>query len=365
MKINKICIIIILCLLLLSGCGFNSPFAQDNTDDLINSAQKESNDYYQQEEVAIEDAISENSYEAQSQLSLVSYPEWVFLSENYFDTEKIYSPIDHDYNLKSSQQDFIGDAANEFRFTWAAELDFQCNELLQILPAEQKAKFMKQQSAWQEYLDNDYFSSVVEDYQMGYGYTREYMLIAMDRIRTRTLEVLRIRYLLRESDDPLPDFYYSTPAKPLEIEDFFVSDGKNTIILDFPYIDFDIDMIEEEIENSYVGELYAGEFAYKVFFHKYADFDLYTSNTNYNTKNRGFDEYYITQISLKTPVYKTYRGIAIGASAEDLINTYGSGKELSDGENMVIVYSLKDMEMQFTVNDNTINGIDFVVIVAD
>jgi len=140
--------------------------------------------------------------------------------------------------------------------------------------------------------------------------------------------------------------------KPLTIEDFSVSDGENTIVLDFPYLDFNINLIEEEADNNYVGEINSGEFVYKVYFHNYLSFDLYTSNINYNIKNRDFDEYYITQITLKTPSFKTYRGINLGSNTEELVNLYGLGKESIVDGNTVMVYSLKDMEMQFTIDDN-------------
>ncbi len=95
--------------------------------------------------------------------------------------------------------------------------------------------------------------------------------------------------------------------KPMNEDDFIVSDGNNIINLDFPFKNFKINKKEKTIENNYVGETYLGEYIYKTYFHEYDDFDLYVSNLNYNVKNRNFDEYYITQITLKSSNFKTTR----------------------------------------------------------
>ena len=135
-------------------------------------------------------------------------------------------------------------------------------------------------------------------------------------------------------------------------KDFTVYDGeKNYITLDSPYEVFAIDAMEEA-DSSYVGEIYSGELVYKVYCHNYTDFDLYTSNMNYNFKNRGFDNYYITQITLKTSMFKTYRGIAVGSGVEDLMNAYGFGEEVIEDGNTNASYTFNDMKLQFTIDEN-------------
>jgi len=140
--------------------------------------------------------------------------------------------------------------------------------------------------------------------------------------------------------------------KPLEMEDFSVSDGENIISLDFPYIDFSMDLIEKEVDSNYVGEIFSGEYAYKFFCHEYDDFDLYISNINYDIKGRDFNEYFISQITLKTPAFKTKRGVEIGASAEDLAAIYGLGEELIEDGKTIAVYALNDMKIEFTIGEN-------------
>lgn len=140
--------------------------------------------------------------------------------------------------------------------------------------------------------------------------------------------------------------------KPLVYLDFSVSDSKNSIKLDTPYHEFKIDYPEEELDNYYVGETYLGEYVYKTYMHKYAEFDLYVSNTNYNLKNRNFDEYYITQITLSNSSFNTDRGITIGSKIEDINKFYGPGEKSTVDGKTVLIYTLNDMELSFTFDDN-------------
>ncbi len=140
--------------------------------------------------------------------------------------------------------------------------------------------------------------------------------------------------------------------KPLEASDFTITDGEISIKLDSPYKEFKIDMPEEKLDNNYVGETYSGEYIYKTYIHKFADFDLYVSNLNYNFKDRNFDEYYITQITLKNLNFVTLRGITIGSNVEDINNAYGPAeKSIIDGKT-ILIYKLNDMEMSFRIGEN-------------
>jgi hypothetical protein len=139
---------------------------------------------------------------------------------------------------------------------------------------------------------------------------------------------------------------------PLETEDFSVSDGTNIISLGFPYTDLKMDLVKKEIDNNYVGEIYFEEYTYKYYCHEYDDFDLYTSNINYNIKGNDFDEFYISQIDLKTPAFKTYRGVTIGSSAEELTSIYGLGEEIIEDGDATIVYALNNMKIEFGIDKN-------------
>ncbi|MCL1941746.1 MAG: hypothetical protein FWG09_07370 [Synergistaceae bacterium] len=140
----------------------------------------------------------------------------------------------------------------------------------------------------------------------------------------------------------------------LDAEDFTVNDGGvNYITLDSPFGSFTVEGMEET-DYSYVGNTFSGEFVYDHYCHEYKDFDLYASNMNYSFKSRGFDDYHITQITLKTPVFKTHRGIVVGSGAEDLMNAYGPGAEVIEGGDTEISYTFNDMKIEFTVGKNNI-----------
>lgn len=138
--------------------------------------------------------------------------------------------------------------------------------------------------------------------------------------------------------------------KILEEKDFTVTDGKDSISLDTSYKNFKIDKEEKKLDNNYVGEYVSGEYTYKNFVHEYEDFSIYVSNINYNFKNRNFDEYYITQITLKNSNFKTFRGIAIGSNIEDIQKLYGNGeKSIVDGITF-LNYRLNDKELSFILD---------------
>jgi len=121
------------------------------------------------------------------------YPEQIFLSENFNDATKVYSPIDHDYNLQLKEEKSIGGAASVFTDTWLQELNYQYNKCLNNIPGEYKDKFVKSQSSWKAYIDGDVYNGVSGD--EAYGDSNRWYLIHMDIIRARTIEIMRIEYL--------------------------------------------------------------------------------------------------------------------------------------------------------------------------
>jgi len=134
----------------------------------------------------------------QKTLNEMVYPEWICLSENFWLNFKIYSPIDHDYNKKRLKADFIDSFASEFAAIWRKEMDFQYNKCIENISEEYKEKFVNQQLAWEEYFHNDVFPEIAmydagDGITVGYGYVREAQLIYLDRIRSRTIEIMRIQ----------------------------------------------------------------------------------------------------------------------------------------------------------------------------
>ncbi|MTI47348.1 MAG: hypothetical protein FH761_05885 [Firmicutes bacterium] len=153
-------------------------------------------------------------------------------------------------------------------------------------------------------------------------------------------------------------------SKLISDEDFIVTDGKNTIVLDTPYKDFEISKEEIELQNNYVGEIPIGDYVYKYYIHKFEDFNIYVSNAYYDRKNRDFNEYFISQINLENNNFKTARGISLDSTYDDIIELYGEGtKEYQEGSSFII-YRLDDKELSFEIDENrNIKNITLRVIV--
>ena len=126
-------------------------------------------------------------------LSETVYPEYILLSENHWEAVKLYSPIDRAYNKSRLYADFIDSYASEFTSIWRKELDYQYAKCLNNMPEKHKKEFAAQQSAWETYYDNDVFPEIAFFEGTGYGYTREAFLIRLDRVRRRTIEIMRIQ----------------------------------------------------------------------------------------------------------------------------------------------------------------------------
>ena len=100
--------------------------------------------------------------------------------------------------------------------------------------------------------------------------------------------------------------------------------------------------------------------------HSYADFDLYRSDVNYDLKNRNQYDYRITYIRLKTPEFETSRGVGVGSAVEDVYKAYGHGEESSNDGITTIIYSLNDMRMRFTIDENQkVTGISLSIVVSE
>lgn len=144
------------------------------------------------------------------------------------------------------------------------------------------------------------------------------------------------------------NLYYPLKDLPeLTNADFIVSDNLDEIVLDTPFSDCKTE--KTELSNHYVGEKYSDEFSYKYYSHYYGDFTLYTSNVNYNTKNRNSSDYYITEIRIKSPRIKTNRDLSLGDTRGNVMTKYGTDYIKV---NNVISYTLDDKKLEFTFNDN-------------
>ncbi len=137
----------------------------------------------------------------------------------------------------------------------------------------------------------------------------------------------------------------------LEANDFSITDSAEVIWLDQP---FDGSVTEkQEWDSSYTGEIYEGDTGYKLYYHEYEDFELYTSNYHFDIKNRTFDEYFIWQITIKTSKYKTAGGVTVGDCMEEVEKVYGVGeKECMPDAGICEFYYSNGMAVCFVMDES-------------
>ena len=216
------------------------------------------------------------SFSHPNKLSDIVYPEWINLSENFGLDYKIYSPIDDVYNLKRLEDNFIENFAWEFADIWRQELDYQYNKCIKNISDEYEERFINQQSSWEDYFYNDVFPDIAINYDengmlIGYGYEGEATLIWLDRLRTRTLEIMRIQRFIEKIDTV--EFYYSAEEKIIsekeavelvvnlffDENDFELSEDGPGLLKKFKNKDYYlgyIDYIHNEFEHYYLIQHY-------------------------------------------------------------------------------------------------------------
>ncbi len=136
----------------------------------------------------------------------------------------------------------------------------------------------------------------------------------------------------------------------IDNSDFILSDDNESIELDSIFSNQTTN--KTEISQSYIGEVYVDEYAYKYYLHNYEGFDLYVSNAYYNLKNRNFDEYHVISIKLTKPMFKTSRGITVGNTKSEVINKYGMSTY--DSEETILTYRYKDKGIKFEFNEKDV-----------
>lgn len=105
----------------------------------------------------------------------------------------------------------------------------------------------------------------------------------------------------------------------------------------------------QESEEHYF--ITTGSTPYKAFYRAYPDFNFITSNTNYEIKNRDFDDYRISTIKITNGRIITSRGPHIGSTRESVLNKYGHPNE---EKNKKLAYIVSDMKLDFVFNESSL-----------
>lgn len=141
-------------------------------------------------------------------------------------------------------------------------------------------------------------------------------------------------------------------------EDFSVSDGVDTIVLDMLRTEV---VVHRELTadeptnpmNHFVGEIYDGDYFYKLYAYQYDGIEITSSNLDYEKKERDQYTFYITQIKVSDTTFSTPRGIYIGSSKQEVVNAYGKGKKLieNDSDCWLYYYEGKGIIFKFDKED--------------
>lgn len=104
-----------------------------------------------------------------------------------------------------------------------------------------------------------------------------------------------------------------------------VHDADFEIILGSLYSDFVYDeeeLLPSEVVDNRIGTVMVNDEAHDWFFHNYTDFCIYTTDYNHVIGDFSREHVYIMQIVLRTPRFKTEKGIAVGAKLDELNDAY-------------------------------------------
>lgn len=112
-------------------------------------------------------------------------------------------------------------------------------------------------------------------------------------------------------------------------DDFFIYTTKGQVALDSSFETFykSWGQYQENQESEEHYFITTGSTPYKAFYRAYPDFNFITSNTNYEIKNRDFDDYRISTIKITNGRIITSRGPHIGSTRESVLNKYGHPNE--------------------------------------
>ncbi|CAM4385907.1 hypothetical protein [Pluralibacter gergoviae] len=113
-----------------------------------------------------------------------------------------------------------------------------------------------------------------------------------------------------------------------------------------------------ELSSAYIGD-FPNDFGGldKFYSHTYKDFNVISSNVNYNERLWSIDDaYIISDITLTTPKYHTIRNIKVGDRKDDIINKYINIKGFES--NSKIIYNLGKMSLTFNLENDVITSIE-------
>jgi hypothetical protein len=155
------------------------------------------------------------------------------------------------------------------------------------------------------------------------------------------------------------DFYplEEQPAAALTMDDFAVQVNGVTLTLGQPWNEDVMMSLPPERARQALASKQNAETSYRYFQHRYDSLLLIASNENWERLQRSADDRYIMQITLVDGSLTTHRGMHIGASAAEIVHSYGPGEPTErDGEQW-LSWHLGEKTLSVRLSDGLVSQI--------
>lgn len=158
--------------------------------------------------------------------------------------------------------------------------------------------------------------------------------------------------------DKLNPTVASTKKNNINISDFIVVSNEDWFGLGSSFSNTSSLSKKHELSSGYIGDFPNDIGGLDKFYsHTYKDFNVISSNVNYNKRLWSIDDdYIISDITLTTPKYHTIRNIKVGDRKEDIINKYSNIK--GSESNSKIIYNFGEMSLTFNLENDVITSIE-------
>lgn len=136
--------------------------------------------------------------------------------------------------------------------------------------------------------------------------------------------------------------------KPLSKEDYRLTDGEMVVALDDLYDSLTLEITEQFHlrDDDTTGVVYA-HYAVETL-----GFGMIINNVGYDLLNEPAGTYYVEQLDIGDPTYKTPRGITLGSTKEEVEAVYGEGEDTSRYAYNCRSYSFQEMNMSIYYDEN-------------
>lgn len=149
----------------------------------------------------------------------------------------------------------------------------------------------------------------------------------------------------------------AAPVSPLAREDFSTQISNTVLSLGQNWNPQVSSGLGKSLQDDFAGDVPFDGANYKFYRHTYNGFDIYSANLWWDKAERDVDDYIIAQITLHTPQYKTWRGVSVGATADEIARLYGPGKRVDEDGEQWLSYAMGKKVISFEIDKGKVVSI--------